>query len=125
MTDRCPGCGGEVRDHRPVVRHNAPFNRPSERLCQNAWHEPTEEGNVAKKQKKQMTPSEFIDKVECEGGILEALDYGLRAKDMDDSDPSFKAAWQRLETKFDLMHGDLSEVESMIDCMDGDEEDYD
>lgn len=44
-----------------------------------------------------MTPGEFAAKVDWEGGVLDALHYGLRADDIDDSAPDLKRAWFRLQ----------------------------
>lgn len=41
-----------------------------------------------------MTEQELIDKIEWEGGILAALDYGLGPEDLDeDADPQFRSLW--------------------------------
>lgn len=44
-----------------------------------------------------MTPGEFAAKSDYEGGITSSLEYGLRADDLDDSDPDLKRAWFRLQ----------------------------
>lgn len=64
----------------------------------------------------QMTPAEFAGKVEWEGGVLDALDYGLRADDLDDSNPELKAAWRDLARRWaeDFEPG-LRNVERMLD----------
>jgi len=48
-----------------------------------------------------MTPEEFAAKIEFEDGIVEALEYGLRETDLDDSDPHLKADWARLRQIYD------------------------
>lgn len=48
-------------------------------------------------EREKMTPEDFLGKVEWEGGIDEALDYGLRASDLDGSDPELSEAWATLE----------------------------
>jgi len=43
-----------------------------------------------------MNTEEFAGKVEWEGGIEEALQYGLRSTDIDDN-PELEAAWAEME----------------------------
>lgn len=44
-----------------------------------------------------MTPGEFYQKCDYEGGLLEAVfGYGLTADDLDDSDPGLKQAIREL-----------------------------
>ena len=46
-----------------------------------------------------MTKEEFRDKVEWEGGVMEAVDYGLKVTDLPDDVPAKVAdAWHRLES---------------------------
>lgn len=48
-----------------------------------------------------MSPTEFLDKCAWEGGnIHEGLEYGLRAKDLDDSHPEFNAIVKECEEAF-------------------------
>lgn len=44
-----------------------------------------------------MTPKEWLNKANYEGGIYEGFTYGIRARDVDDSDPEFKALLGRAE----------------------------
>lgn len=45
-----------------------------------------------------MTPKEFIRKCEWEGGALyEGFQYGLRLRDLDDSDPKFNKLVEEFE----------------------------
>jgi hypothetical protein len=44
-----------------------------------------------------MTPQEWLNKANYEGGIYEGFTYGIRACDVDDSDPEFKALLGRAE----------------------------
>lgn len=62
-----------------------------------------------------MTPAEFAGKVEWEGGVLDALDYGLRADDLDDSNPELKAAWRDLARRWAEVEPDVRNVERMLD----------
>ena len=48
-----------------------------------------------------MTPHEFLDKCQWEGGrLFIGFEYGLRAKDLDDSNPEFKALIQKYEDHY-------------------------
>lgn len=40
------------------------------------------------------------DKIEWEGGIMEALDYGLRTTDMPEGDDELIEAWDKLVTAY-------------------------
>ena len=57
-----------------------------------------------------MTVEDFAAKAGWEGGILGALDYGLKHTDLDPADETAKplrAAWKRLE---DVYHGAFAEA---------------
>lgn len=61
-------------------------------------------------------------KIEWEGGIAAALDYGIHAGDMPEGDTALAAAWQRLEAAyavFDLLAGD---VQALLDAPDAEPE---
>ncbi|MBO0676902.1 hypothetical protein JRC04_05455 [Mycolicibacterium sp. S2-37] len=46
-----------------------------------------------------MTPAEFVNKADYEGGIEDAiLGYGLTEDNLDDSDPAFKEAVRQFRT---------------------------
>ena len=63
----------------------------------------------------QMTPDEFVNKVDWEGGVLDALEYGLRSTELDDSNPALKGGWIELEKAWvdfePLLHG----VEQLVE----------
>ncbi len=44
--------------------------------------------------------SELAGKIEWEGGILEALDYGIKTADMPEGDTELTEAWAKLEASF-------------------------
>ncbi len=47
-----------------------------------------------------MSPRDFAEKVDWEGGVFAALEYGLHATDLDPSDPAsvkLREAWAELE----------------------------
>jgi hypothetical protein len=48
-----------------------------------------------------MNARELARKVEWEGGILGALEYGIRHEEIDD--PELAALWRRLETIYDQL----------------------
>lgn len=56
------------------------------------------------------------EKVDWEGGITEALEYGIKAADMPEGDAELTAAWQALEDAFTALQplaaavGDLLEA---------------
>ena len=55
-----------------------------------------------------MNREDFIAKIDWEGGILGALDYGLRSEDCDD--PELKTTWQQLETWYNNMPKEAEEI---------------
>jgi hypothetical protein len=60
-----------------------------------------------------MTPEEFADKVEWEGDVIEALEYGLTAEDLVDG--PLKTAWGRLEEAWKDFKPALDAVEELLD----------
>lgn len=62
-----------------------------------------------------MNEERFASKVEYEGGIFDALDYGLRSTDLDDQDSDLAVAWEALEKAFDNMRPALAEVERILE----------
>jgi len=73
-----------------------------------------------------MTPADFLSKVEYEGGVMEALEYGLHATDLDaddDASSTLRAAWARLEDVYrDHMAPAVSAVESALNGIEDAEE---
>ncbi len=72
-----------------------------------------------------MTPEEFASKIEWEGGIFEALDYGLKSTDIDPTAP--KAAelieiWRELESAFHKFLPHLVKAEYAVEAIWGDDE---
>lgn len=70
-----------------------------------------------------MTSYEFSTKIEWEGGIVAALEYGLKSTDLDvpDGDPlgdDLRRAWSQLETKWDAMKDDITAVSELLEQVD-------
>jgi hypothetical protein len=59
-----------------------------------------------------LTARRFAEKVAWEGGIVGALDYGLRSEDTDD--PELSAAWAALEEPFDALVKGMSRVDLLL-----------
>lgn len=61
-----------------------------------------------------MSAVEFANKIEWEGGVVGALDYGLRASDLDPDEPDsaeLRQTWAELEDKY-------SDVAVLVDDLD-------
>jgi hypothetical protein len=76
-----------------------------------------------------MTEDEFLQKVEWEGGVVEALEYGLRADMLKDPNIKLGRLWKSLETAWLGLQPLMGAVESYFeDWQEGDEsymeEDY-
>ena len=54
-------------------------------------------------------------KIEWEGGIVTALDYGIKAADMPEGDTELAEAWDRLETAWHRLEPLVAVVETMLD----------
>lgn len=67
---------------------------------------------------------EFINKVEWEGGILDALDYGLSYEELDPEDPvnqEFRSVWQQLQYNFGNLKDDIRKLENFMEDYESDE----
>lgn len=62
-----------------------------------------------------MTDQEFAQKVAWEGGVLDALEYGLKRSDLTDQDGRLAIAWASLSAKWDALQHDLVTVERLIE----------
>lgn len=58
-----------------------------------------------------MTKQEFVSKIEWEGGVLAALEYGLRSEDTDDIELSI--LWQKIVDLYSQVKSQLREIESI------------
>jgi hypothetical protein len=62
-------------------------------------------------------------KVEWEGGVMDALDYGIHAVDMPVGDKELIAAWTALENAFNALQPHADAVESMLEAAAADADD--
>ena len=60
-----------------------------------------------------MTPARFAAKVEWEGGILEALDYGLAPADV--TEGPLRDLWSKLSSLYRQMQPILAEAQRALD----------
>ena len=65
------------------------------------------------------TEKEFAQKIDWEGGVIDALEYGLKSTDVEPGD--LRDAWKTLQYWWDHLEGDLSVVQRMIDDLLDDE----
>lgn len=73
-----------------------------------------------------MTAKRFAAKVEWEGGILDALDYGLKHTDLDPDDADsadLRAAWKELEEKYASIAPTVSRLEAILEDLESTEGD--
>jgi len=62
-----------------------------------------------------MTEDSFVGKISAEGGIIAALDYGLKATDLEDQTSELATAWRVLERRYErLKKGPIHEVEDLL-----------
>lgn len=62
---------------------------------------------------KPMTESDFISKIDWEGGIIGALEYGLTADDVEPG--SMRDAWRKLDELWAPMEDAIADVQAIID----------
>lgn len=48
-----------------------------------------------------MTEDEFLGKIEYEGGVFDALDYGLRSDALEDPESELGVEWDAIREAFD------------------------
>lgn len=68
-----------------------------------------------------MTPEEFAAKISWEGGVTEALEYGLKSSELDPDDEAsreLRAAWIRAEDLWGEMRLAIQGVDEVLDDMD-------
>lgn len=61
---------------------------------------------------KKFTARELAQKVEWEGGPLDAVEYGIHADEIDD--PELRELWRKLETDYRKLWPLVSEIESRL-----------
>lgn len=62
-----------------------------------------------------LTAEQFGDKVEWEGGIFEALNYGLRADDLANQNSELAHKWAELEKRWNDLKPLADEVQQLLD----------
>lgn len=72
------------------------------------------------------TPEEFASKISWEGGVVDALEYGLKSTDLDPDDEGsrdLRAAWIRCEDLWEEMRLAIQRVDEVLEDIDdeGDE----
>lgn len=60
-----------------------------------------------------MTERDFAAKIDWEGGITAALDYGLRTEDCEPG--PLRDAWEKLELKWAAMQEEIGDVEAILE----------
>lgn len=68
---------------------------------------------MSTKRDKPMTEHDFAAKVEWEGGITDALDYGLKAEDCEPGD--LRTAWEKLELQWAAIQEEMDDVQEVLD----------
>jgi len=61
-----------------------------------------------------MTEQEFARKVEGEGGIIGALEYGLRASELADQESQLAKRWHHLEKGWAKLQPRVANVEELL-----------
>lgn len=54
------------------------------------------------------------DKIEWEGGIMEALDYGIKTEDMPEGDTELAEAWEKLRTAWKALEPLTTAVSKLL-----------
>lgn len=68
-----------------------------------------------------MTAEEFASKISWEGGVTEALEYGLKSSELDPDDEAsreLRAAWIRAEGLWEEMRLAIDGVDEVLEDMD-------
>lgn len=72
------------------------------------------------KDKKRMTESDFAAKIEWEGGIVDALEYGLKYSDCEPGE--LRNAWEKLEVKWATIQDEINAVEDILNQIEEEED---
>lgn len=70
-----------------------------------------------------MTEKDFAAKIEWEGGIPDALEYGLKSEDCEPGE--LHDAWKNLEVGWNSIQKAMKAVEGILDEIGGDEDEED
>jgi hypothetical protein len=63
-------------------------------------------------------------KVEWEGGVMEALDYGIKTEDMPEGDAELTEAWSKLEAAFKAVQPLADAMEKLLEAAADSGDDY-
>ncbi len=69
-----------------------------------------------------MSDEDFLSKIEWEGGIWAAVEYGLQPTDLAENSP-YRKPWERIIAAVDSMRDDVALFEGAIEEMNEEEED--
>lgn len=70
---------------------------------------------------KAMTEKDFAAKIEWEGGIPDALEYGLKSEDCEPGE--LRNAWKDLEDRWKTLQKPMSVVERILAAINSEDED--
>ena len=63
-----------------------------------------------------MSADDFVSKIIWEGGVLDALDYGLRAESIQEgSDDALRSAWAELQSAYETFGRQVRQVEVLLE----------
>ncbi len=67
-----------------------------------------------------MDKADFVSKIEWEGGIYDALEYGLKHTDLDEGeDDSLRSAWAEAEALYARLEQAIEAIESTLHLTEG------
>lgn len=61
-----------------------------------------------------MSEEEFIAKISWEGGVMSALEYGLKWTDLEDQSTELAQRWRRLQDAYSNFRPAIEQVEAVI-----------
>jgi hypothetical protein len=59
-----------------------------------------------------MNPAQLRNKIDWEGGVVEAMDYGIRDSDIDDEDLS--ELWYEMQVEWDVLSANISDFMDLL-----------
>ena len=62
--------------------------------------------------RQQMTAKDLADRVQWEGGIVSALEYGIRSDEI--GDPELAALWRRMEQLYDQLRPSIGAADRLL-----------
>ena len=68
--------------------------------------------------------TDLRDKIDWEGGITDALDYGIKTEDMPEGDAELTEAWGKLEAAWRALAPLAEAVDNMLNDVADDENDW-